>query len=82
MTAPCPSAHWWVLATPNGEWGLGVCKHCGEERDFRNGFATDYDEYNAQRKMLKATITPKADVSHVFARMASERQAQARGGKA
>ena len=33
-TAAC--VHWYSVATPAGEYSLGVCKHCGAERQFRN----------------------------------------------
>lgn len=31
------TAHWWQLGTPNGPTSLGVCKNCGETREFENG---------------------------------------------
>lgn len=75
--------HHWVFPTPNGTWVTGVCKKCAAVSEpHRSGLANDYDDYNAERKKLKTEITPKAEVSHVFARMESERQAQTRGGKA
>jgi hypothetical protein len=47
--------HHWVIETPRGSMSLGLCKRCGEEREFRNS-ATDHlweDEsgsgYNAWR---------------------------------
>jgi hypothetical protein len=29
-------AHVWLIASPNGPFSHGVCRGCGEERDFRN----------------------------------------------
>ena len=28
--------HHWIIATPNGHFSRGICKHCGTERDFEN----------------------------------------------
>jgi hypothetical protein len=28
--------HHWVIATPDGHFSRGICKHCGSERDFEN----------------------------------------------
>lgn len=28
--------HHWIIETPNGPFSRGVCKLCGEERDFEN----------------------------------------------
>lgn len=30
----CP--HFWLIALPAGPWSKGICKLCGEEREFRN----------------------------------------------
>jgi hypothetical protein len=30
--------HHWIIETPNGPVSKGVCKLCGEERDFENIF--------------------------------------------
>jgi hypothetical protein len=28
--------HWWVIESPEGSKSKGVCKLCGEEREFSN----------------------------------------------
>lgn len=28
--------HHWIIATPNGHFSQGICKHCGSERNFEN----------------------------------------------
>ncbi|MCY4392085.1 MAG: hypothetical protein OXE43_08525 [Chloroflexi bacterium] len=28
--------HHWIIATPNGHFSQGICKHCGTERNFEN----------------------------------------------
>ena len=28
--------HHWIIATPNGHFSRGICKHCGSEREFEN----------------------------------------------
>jgi len=41
--------HHWKIASPRGALSTGVCKRCGEEREFRNS-TTDYvwDEDSGQ----------------------------------
>ena len=29
-------AHWWKIGSPDGEISLGVCRYCGEQRQFAN----------------------------------------------
>ena len=36
--------HHWVLAAPNGPTSKGVCRSCGEERDFRNHLVEDWGQ--------------------------------------
>ena len=37
--------HYWIIESPRGPISRGVCKHCGEEREFNNIFtATWYDD--------------------------------------
>ena len=33
--------HHWKLASPNGSTAIGVCKRCGEEREFLTSSAVD-----------------------------------------
>lgn len=30
--------HWWVIESPHGSMSKGVCKKCGEVREFLNSF--------------------------------------------
>jgi len=36
----CPEsptgAHWWQIGYPNGTLSVGVCRYCGEQRQFAN----------------------------------------------
>jgi len=35
LEAPlCP--HFWMIESPRGPYSRGLCKHCGEAREFRN----------------------------------------------
>jgi len=36
---PARHAHHWMIGVQNGPSSEGVCKECGERRDFLNGFA-------------------------------------------
>lgn len=39
---PAPTCqHHWYIATPAGSTSKGICRRCGEEREFRNS-TTDY----------------------------------------
>jgi hypothetical protein len=38
---PTECIHHWIIDTPSGPLSNGVCKHCGEAREFRNGFPED-----------------------------------------
>jgi len=35
--SPC-GAHWWKIQSADGPVSVGVCKYCGEEREFLNNF--------------------------------------------
>lgn len=53
--------HFWRIAPPEGEWSLGVCRFCGEERQFRNSGAafyqtTDYDALSRRQAMHAAVL--------------------------
>ena len=34
--APAACVHHWLIESPNGSTSAGVCKRCGETRDFAN----------------------------------------------
>jgi hypothetical protein len=64
--------HHWRIESPRGAMSMGVCKRCGEEREFRNS-ATDHlweDEsgsgYNAWRGVRPAK-TSSSDEDEVAA---------------
>ena len=40
---PTGQAHYWDLDSPHGAVVHGVCRHCGEERDFDNSLAYQDD---------------------------------------
>jgi hypothetical protein len=58
--------HHWLIETPQGAVSRGRCKHCGEERDFRNS-ATDHlweDESGASYtpwRGMRTTARPLSD---------------------
>jgi len=35
-------AHHWIIETPDGPISKGVCRLCGEERDFNNSMDYNY----------------------------------------
>ncbi len=34
--APAACVHHWIIESPNGRTSAGVCKRCGDTRDFAN----------------------------------------------
>jgi hypothetical protein len=46
LTAEKSCAHFWDIEVPNGPSSKGVCKHCGEKKEFLNAFPT----FNPLRK--------------------------------
>ena len=42
VTETC--VHYWMIEPSNGHKSPGVCKHCGETREFTNSFERKYDE--------------------------------------
>ncbi len=46
--------HHWVLESPNGPVSRGVCKKCGEEREFRNSL--DYVPATDEKLNLKPQL--------------------------
>lgn len=49
-----PCVHHWVIDSPAGETSLGVCKHCGSSREFKN---------ESERTFYLAKKTPAAPQS-------------------
>lgn len=47
--------HFWVIEVANGPSSLGVCKHCGESKEFLNSFPT----YNPLKKNNNPLNLPK-----------------------
>ena len=31
-------SHWWEIESPNGATSIGICRYCGERRQFANTF--------------------------------------------
>jgi hypothetical protein len=56
--------HHWIIATPNGKVSTGVCKHCGETREFSNeapaGFAKmarkDEEDWTARDRIARSLV--------------------------
>ena len=53
MTTPA-CVHWWILPTPSGRWSEGVCRECGERKQFRNS-----DTERTKAKFTLGAIDPK-----------------------
>ena len=48
-------AHFWMIASPSGPYSRGECKHCGEERQFRNSLPlTRWDAATEKAKSVTA----------------------------
>lgn len=58
MTMEC--SHWWVLPSPDGPTCIGVCKLCGERREFPNSLvARGYRQKNGHYRQADITISPE-----------------------
>ena len=42
MPSVCPPHHW-LLSPPDGPTGVGICRKCGEQREFTNATPDDID---------------------------------------
>jgi hypothetical protein len=47
--------HFWVIEVANGPSSMGVCKHCGQSKEFLNSFPT----YNPLKKNNNPLNLPK-----------------------
>ncbi|MEX1194847.1 MAG: hypothetical protein WD904_07845 [Dehalococcoidia bacterium] len=58
--------HHWKIASPRGAMSQGVCKRCGEEREFRNS-TTDYvwDDDSGENKGYTPWRGSRTAVKHV-----------------
>ena len=54
-------AHFWAIESPRGPLSLGVCKNCGEEREFRNSLPLSRWDTEAEKPNLRLpqTIPPQ-----------------------
>jgi len=52
VTACVNSAHHWVIDSPDGPTSLGVCKHCGREKEFNNSSAPDRGGWNSNADLF------------------------------
>jgi hypothetical protein len=54
-------AHFWMIASPSGPYSRGECKHCGEEREFRNSLPlTRWDAATEKAKSAAVSgVSPK-----------------------
>lgn len=46
-------AHHWNIEAPNGAESKGVCKHCKQERMFRNSLRVDEIKYDISTSLEK-----------------------------
>ena len=51
-------AHYWVIESANGPTSRGVCKFCGEQREFRNSW---YDLFPSKKQQAPAD-TPEPEL--------------------
>jgi hypothetical protein len=52
--------HFWVIESPSGPTSDGVCKNCGEAREFRNSLPMTRWEGEADKAKNKAAIEANA----------------------
>ena len=45
--------HYWLIESPNGPISIGTCKHCGEEREFRNSVQVSSWESEGNRDHVR-----------------------------
>ncbi len=55
-------AHHWLIAKQDGPASEGVCKTCGERRDFVNGFRRSYTAGAHFRRALAPAAAPPPDL--------------------
>ncbi len=55
MSKRTPHDHHFVIDPPNGKVSLGICKHCGEARDFFNSYdKADYRQFSTKNAIPKS----------------------------
>ena len=53
--------HHWIIETPSGPFSKGVCKLCGEEKDFENLY---YGYSQANEPVKKESIYDLVDIDN------------------
>ena len=48
--------HWWDIAAPDGKTSIGICRTCGEQREFHNSTAGDLEWKKASKQTMKALL--------------------------
>ena len=48
--------HYWRIEVPDGRKSMGVCKYCGEEKEFTNSLEDMLEERKAKRASDKIEI--------------------------
>lgn len=41
-TAQISCAHYWIIDSPGGPTSFGICKHCGEVKEFYNDWKNPF----------------------------------------
>lgn len=55
MTTQTGHIHHWMIESPNGKTSPGVCKLCGEARDFRNSYdKADFKKFTTKNSIPKS----------------------------
>tara|TARA_Y100000588_G_scaffold80086_1_gene83961 strand:+ start:986 stop:1210 length:225 start_codon:yes stop_codon:yes gene_type:complete len=55
--------HFWVIESPSGPTSDGVCRHCGEAREFRNSLPMTRWEGEADKAKNRAAAEAAATTS-------------------
>jgi len=48
--------HYWLIDSPNGATSQGICKFCGEEKDFYNS-VPEFTLYKREQKGTKPPVS-------------------------
>jgi hypothetical protein len=59
---PQGCTHYWVIESANGPTSRGVCKFCGEQREFRNSW---YDLYPGKKQLVAVESPSEEDTKEV-----------------
>ena len=46
--------HWWDIAAANGETSTGICRTCGEQKEFYNSINGDLEWKKVGKQTMKA----------------------------